>query len=339
MTIFSDKNKIIKILFTLAVIFLIANLVMDKVTTSDKTTNLKNENPDIINVKFLNTLSSFGLQKDWIKVIRKSPEKEKSAFSYSVAIPKDLPIAVILEQIYKTFDTTNVHLDSREKVIGGETVLKIFSGKNLELFADFNYSEDISRNAGSAGFLITGINQLNKKDITEFIKSSESFAIVLVPSKVSAQIVSELAGSRKEYVVELNDDINEINLRLRKSYSHYRLNNAIRAIIGNYSKAAFFVINSQSEIYNSLSGKFIANQFAKRKIKLIPTDSLIQLNTGRDREIVSSFESIMRDTKRGDYKLIMIPAEKFTLLKPDIVRLRKIGYKFVNPSIVLSKKK
>lgn len=337
--IFTDKNKIIQILFGTAVLILIVYLIADKSSNINASNHLKRLTASEINVKFQNALRSFGLQKDWIEEVKYVDTKGKNVLAYLIKIPKDLPIPVILVEIFKTFDSTNVRLDSREKVMDGESLLKIYIGKKLELFANLEYDDGINRNVGSAGFLITGIEQSDKNEIHKFLRSPESFAAVLTPSKASVQFASQLTANRKEYVVELTDNINELNFQLRKNFSHYRLRNAIRAIIGNFSKAAFFIIDNRSEIYNSSAGRFIMNEFTKRRISLIPTGSIFQINTGNDKEIISRFDTIMHRTKKGDYKLIMIPAVKFMLLQPGIVKLRKKGYKFINPSIVIVNRK
>ena len=331
------KQKVIQILFILAVLTVVANIIAAKISVKPGKEKLENIGTNTVNVKFLGALNDFGLQKKWITTL-KGKRSGEADYVYSVDVPKDLPIPVILSEIYGTFNTTNVKLKCIEKELGGETTLNILSDNATVLKADFNYNNNIFRNAGSVGILVKDLDLLKKKDMDALIEFPQTFAAVLLPSKNSTSIRDSLLNNRKEYALLLNDDIKDINYKLNKNFSRNRLKLAIRSIIGAFPDAIFYVIDDNSNLYNSAVYSFIKNELLKRKINLVKESSFIQIEEGSREDVSMQLRNIVTPTKTGDQKLLLIHADDFELSRPEIFSLIKVGYKFINPSIIMSNK-
>lgn len=331
------KKKIIEVLFAAAVILLAANLLTAKYlkTSFIKKRDLKEITVSQINDLFWNDLNAFALQSAWIKKIK--PDRAmRSDFYYSVSIPKDLPIPVVLKEIYESFYDKDVDLRTVEKVIGGKTELNIFRKGALELKAVFNYDKELKRNGEISGLIITGIGKLNKNDLYYLIKFPQTYAALLVPSKESVQISDTLTNYRKEYAVLLNDDISELDYRLRSDYSPHRIVSALRTVIGSFRKALFYVIDDRSSLYNSNAYYLIKEQLKRRGIKLFKLSKLSEVAGTNQAGIQADFSELVK-TGNGNYShFIIIPADDFKLLQPQIFSYIKIGYKFINPSRVLA---
>jgi len=337
MNVSPRKKKIIQVLFALAVITLIANIILAKVYKLPKPEKLESLNSNIINTKFLSAVNDFGLQKDWIKTL-KTKKSNDADYSYLINVPKDLPIPVILVEIYSSFNRTKVKIKSTEEKVGGKTSLSLFSGDQLKLTAQFIYKDNLIRNCGSVGLLVSDIDKLKSKDIGKLIQFPQTYTVLLLPSKLSLSLKDSLLNNRKEYAVLLNDDINDLDFKLNKSYSKNRLGIVIRTIIGAFPYAVFYVIDDASNLYHSPVFSFIKEEFAKRKIKLIKESAFIHIHEGNSEEVQESLKDVIKPTKLGDRKLVMLHADNFELARPEIFSLIKIGYKFINPSkIVLNK--
>ncbi len=337
MKIDTFKKRLIQILFVFAVLAVVINVLADQLVKKPVHTKLVNISSNSVNVKFLNALNDFGLQKDWIKSI--IDKKQGSAdYQYNVEIPKDLPIPEVLAEIYGTFNQTKLKLKCVEEVTGGKSLLNISSGRKPVLSAELNYDTSITRNAGSIGILIENFDKLNKKNTDALIEFPQTFAALLVPSKYSLNVKDSLLNNRKEYAVLLNDKISDITYQLGKNFSRNRLRLALRSIIGAFPNAIFYIIDNKSSLYNSAAYSFIENEFSKRKIFLFSTDSFTQIEEGSKSFLTEQLNRIVRPTRAGDKKLILIHADDFDLLKPEIFSLIKIGYKFINPSLIVSMK-
>ncbi len=331
MNVPQTQKKIIPILFVVAIILLIANIIFGKKSNIIINENAVKISPDSVNTKFLHTLSGFGLKKEWIKE-NKSVRKGNSKHNYKVIVPSDLPITIILKSLFNSYDGENVALDVNEKKIDGETDVNVVQNDGPTLYAEFKYDKSIKRKAGNSGFLIDDFEDLNKKEMTNLLASPESFGVILTPSKEASNVIPNILDARKEFAVLLNDNIQNINYKLSKNFSTFRLKQAIRSIIGNYTQAIFFLIDSKSQLVKSPAYLLIKSEFAKRKITLIPTDSLTSLNENSSSTFLQNFENNVRQEKSGDKQLFLITKDQFYTLQNELSRLRKIGYKFINPS-------
>ena len=332
-----DKKVIIQTLFITAVILLAANLLLAKFSKHEQYhTNLKDIETKSINVKFLGDLRAFALHDNWIKEIKSS--KTKADYSYTVDVPKDLPIPVILNEIYGSFDGDNVKLKTDELVTGGKTSLNIFSDNKLKLAAEFNYRDSLNRQGGSVGLLIDGFDRLSNKKIDYLIKFPQTFAALLIPSKASLQLCDSLTEYRKEYVVLLNDDIKDMDYKLSGGFSPARLKSAIRTIIGAYQNALFYAIDDKSKLYNSSEYPLIKNEFEKRGMKLLKISSFKLAEGSNDSETTLNFDRYVKQKGKEGNSFILISAGNFSILQPQIFSMIKIGYKFINPSLILAAK-
>ncbi len=335
MYISSAKKKIIQILLGLAVFTLVANLIVAKYFEGVLKKKGKDFNSNFINSQFLVDIHDFGIEDTWIKDLNKD-ESNTNVYSYKVDLPKDLPIPVVLSEIYSSFYLSNVYIQSIEKKIGGKTIIQIFSNNHKELTAEFNYNENIRRNTGNIGLIVFDLEKLNAKQIKSITDFPQTLVAAVIPSKESLKLASDLNANRKELAVYLNDDIKDADYKLSPDYSEYRLGIAIRSIISDFSSAIFFVIDDNSKIYHSSSFNFIQREFAKRNIKLIRSSSLDVIPNESSADIKINFRNLVLKTHIGDNKLISVYADDFELLKPEILSLIKIGYKFITPSIVMN---
>jgi hypothetical protein len=337
MGISSFKKKIITFLFIWAIFALVANVIVAKIFSSSGSSKANSLDINSINKEFLHDLNTFGLKSEWIKKVNNKIARD--VFSYHIELPKDLPIPVVLSEIYASFYSPDIKIKSIEKTIGGNTVLEIYLQNSLKISAEFNYENDITRDAGNLGIIVFGSEQLNAKDINAMVEFPQTFIIVFVPSKYNSKLITNLAEYRKEYAVLINDNISDPDYKLSYDFSNYRLKLITRSIIADFPNAVFFLIDDLSKIYLSPAGKIIRNEFATRNIKLITQDSLTEILDGTRSKIQGLFRCSVEKIHSGNNKLISIWADDFGTLKPEIFSLIKVGYKFISPSIIIAANK
>ena len=331
---FSLKKRIAQILFALAVLALAANVAVSKFLINTNTGSIKDDNTKFVNDTFLKDINDFGLQKDWIKssINRNS---QNNFYSYNIHVPKDLPIPVVLSEIYGSFNSPGISLKCLEKVIGGKTLLNIYLNKNLKLSAEMDYNKNIRRDAGNLGIIVYGLDQLSTKNAEDIIRFPQSFVAAILPSKTASQLAEDLASNRKQYAILLNDDIKDLEFQLSKNFSDYRLKTVVSSIVGAFPDAAFFIIDDNSSLFSSPAYGIIKSAFLKRNIKLIHQSAQPFVTTGNSSQVKSSFRQMVTATHLGDNKIISLTADDFKLLEPEIFSLIKIGYKFVNPTLIM----
>jgi hypothetical protein len=283
-----------------------------------------------VNGIFIKSLLSFGIKEEWITENRKG-KKDDSLFSYNVQVPPDLPITVLLKDLKKSFYFSDAEVTSKEMKINGKTVIEIYTQGEKKLIASADYKKNLTRNAGQAGIILNLFNSLNENEQINILAAPESFAVVLVPSEESRKIASRLPSYQKDLVVLLNDDIKEIKFRLSDNYDNARLRNSVRSIIGNFSKAAFFIVDDKSKLYHSSIFPFVRKEIERRNIAIIPKSLAAQVTGDNNEELLLNFRSGLNSQNL----FLMISATDFLQLKDEIIEQRKIGFKFISPSRLL----
>ena len=336
-----NSRKIIISLFVIVFILLLANLTLE-VLWNKKVPGPENKKQiELRGIEriFKESLVNLGIEKDWIKLQKKrklhsSDSKDNYVF-YSVAIPADLPITVVLNEIFISFKNYDVNVKSEEQKINGKTLLKISSGKNLKLTGEFYYDKSISRDAGIIGIFIIGITSLTNEKAKTLLSIPETFELLLVPSKESSNILKTLKDYKKGYGILLNDDITDLEFKLSSKYSSGRLKSSVRNILGRFPEASVYIIDNKSNLYSSGVHPLLKKEFSKRKLKLVPEDSLSELTNEGNNIALKGFRNKIEQTKRGEKAEFVVTSEEFRLLQPEIVRFRKVGYKFIHPSELL----
>ena len=323
-----NKKSVLLVLFSTALVFLIANLVLN---INDNENNLKSNKTELsiaeIDSLFRLSLRNFGLLDDWIKE-SKSPKADNS---YKVKIPKDLSIPVILAEINSNFWESGVTINSVEKIFSGRTILEIKLEDEIKLRADFDYDKNIFRSAGTAAFILENF-ELSSFEDSLLLEIPEPFSPLLIPSTENLILSKFIIDKQKTYSLLLNDDIPELKYKLKDNYSQNRLKGSLLSIINDFSSATYFFIDDQSDLFNSSVFSYMKDELIKRKIKIVKLSYLQKLNFNEMNLLISSFDTFMKNTEEGESITFLISAENFGNLLPEIKRYRKVGYKFVHPS-------
>lgn len=330
MTISAPPKKVINILFITAIAILFINLLVDQFF-------LKKAHPEIVDEitsaeadsMFRLSLANLGIKDEWIK----KQGGEEYPVNLSVHIPKDLPIVLILEEMNNVFDTSLVKLRSHEKEIGGVTTLNIFSGNNTKLKAQIDYSDKLRRKSVRVGFLIKGFGEESEQD-SLLLRYPEQFAVLLVPSKSAEDASKKVLMNGKEYIIYLNDAINELKYKLSADYSVTRLKNSIREIVGAFPGAVFFLMDDKSTLFNYKVYTLLSEELEKRKIRLMDENNFSHLSTSEKNNTAEVFSDSLDTLRGGEDKLFIISASDFLSINSEVMKYRKIGYKFTNPSAI-----
>ena len=329
----SAKRNSVYILFAVAILLLAANLLLDKLLPK---ANAEREvfilsGLEISN-RFIKAINNFGLEEDWI-IVRKLSNKPDSLFSsYKIKLPPDLPIPVLLSEVNAELLSDSVEIKSIEKKMGGRTNLEIYSGGFLKLTSDIDYDKELVRKRGSVGFLIEDIS-FNDLEDSFLFDVPELFAVLLIPSKENIKHSKFVLNKSKEYALLLDDEIDDLEFKLSDGYSSNRILNSVKAIIGSFSNAIFFVVDDDSELFRSKVFPEISSELEKRNIKLVLKSEFYKLENKEETDLYSSFDSIFKQLTEEKLN-ILCTAEDYNLLLPEIARYRKVGYKFINPSLI-----
>jgi hypothetical protein len=325
------KNNIVIILFIITLFSLIAYLLIGSdIEEPDHIEPIVLSGEDVNSI-FNSSLSGFGIRKEWVNEIKR--KKEDSLFAaYSVTVPSDLPITILIREISNSYPDSSVRIVSVEEKINGRSKLDIYSGDYKKLSVNFEYNKNLARAAGQVGVIVENISSLNDEDLKDIFNTPEIFAALLTPSSKSKGVAQQILYSKKEYGVLLDDQISEIEFKLSDNYSEARLKSSFRTILGAFDKAIFFVADDESKLYNSSIFPFVRKEIEKRKIPLILKSSFEKVEGFNQEEFLLNFKSTVAGSAEVKGKLILVSAENYKELWTEIINFRKVGYKFINPS-------
>jgi len=332
-----NRKELIIVLFSVVIFLLLLDIVLSKIFkhSGKQIEKIELYSGEIKN-KFISGIHNFGIKDDWIDENKNDIKYGDSLrFSFKIKVPKDLPIALLLNEISNSFQPGEVTSVSRESKVNGTTNLFLSSGGFDKLKAEFVYNPEIRRTSCFFGFLVYGLAALDPVMQDQLIKVPELFTSVLIPSKESLEISKRLKSNDKNYAVSLNNDINDLDYKLASSYSIERLKLSVRSILGDFSNAVSYLYDGKSSFTAESKFAFINKEFEKRNVRFIDINKF-NLIDEKGTPLDISFEQIVNSANENKTDLIYISADNYLKLKPLILKYRKVGYKFINPSTILA---
>ena len=339
MTKSSLPKNIALILFGVVVILLVANIVIIKYVTNDEQPKNRESLSGIeIDKSFHSALKNYGFSDSWISKKKIKNISGDSLFSsYSVKVPKDVPIQLLILELKNIFWDYQVNLEAEEITAGKKSLLWISSDDKLKLAAEFYYDEKIIRQFGTVSFLVSDLPLQDEEMLNKVLNIPELFYTVLTPKDESKKRLSQLSKAGKRYALLLDDNITELNFKLSSSYSDDKIKKSIKEIVGTFYNAVFFIIDDRSDLFESEKYPLIQSELLKRGIKLTQSSKLETLTSSKV-NAEDKFQDFMLTVKKNDEKVLVVSANDYLTISGLIPSYRKIGYKFIYPGDIIIKR-
>jgi hypothetical protein len=240
-----------------------------------------------------------------------------------------VPIPLLLRDINKIIEKDITGLVSEEKKIYGATEIRAYANEILKLKATLIPDKGIIRNGNSVAFIISDALDLSKNDFNQFLSITQPLACTVVPAKSIVPLVDTLKNYRKEYVVLLDDEIKESELKLKQEFQKELLRGSIKNIISLFKDAKVYTIDEKSKIFISPIYNFVRDDFKRQGITLYPYSDFIHLNAADDSELLSKFRFYSNDTTGVRQKIFICSFENFQKILPELEQYKKKGHKII----------
>lgn len=332
------KKITISLLVSVTILILVNIIVAKYVNKDERPKNREALSGIEIDKKFHIALKNFGFSENWIAKRKIKKISGDSLYStYSVKVPQDVPIQMLILEMKNLFWEDDVIIDAEEVVTAKNTLLKLSSGGKLKLAADFIYDAEIKREFGAVSFLVSDLPIDDDDKLNELLKTPELFYAVLVPSAASKKQLNDIEKAERRFAVLLNDNIIELDYKLASNFSEDRILRSLKEIITVFYSAVFFIIDEKSDLYESKNFAYIKTQLNKRKIVLLPTNNFFELKSGGI-NADSKFQDFMLTVNKTDEKILMVTVDEYLEIVKLIPSYRKIGYRFIYPGDIIIKK-
>lgn len=327
------------ILFGVVVILLVVNIVIARFVINDsQPKNRETLSGTEIDKSFHSALKNYGFSESWISKKKIKNISGDSLFAaYSVRVPKDVSIQLLLLELKNILWEYEINLDAEEIVAGKKSLLQISSENKLKLAVEFYYDDKIFRQFGTVSFLVNDLPLQDEDKLNSFLKTPELFYTVLTPKEESKKRLSQISKAGKRFALMLDDNITELNFKLSESYSDDKIKKSIKEIVGVFHSAAFFIIDDRSDLFESKKYPLIQSELLKRGITIIPSSKLETLASSKV-NTEDKFQDYMLTVQKNDEKVLVVNANDFLIISGLIPSYRKIGYKFIYPGDIIIKR-
>lgn len=321
------------------IILLVIDIAITKYITKDEPPRNREVLSGIeIDRSFHSALKNFGFSGNWIAKKKLKNISGDSLFAaYSVKVPKDVPIQLLILELKNILWEDDVIIEAEEITAGKKSLVKLSSENKLKLAAEFVYDDKFVRQFGTVSFLVNDLPLQDEDILNSFLKTPELFYTVLTPKEESKKKLSQISKAGKRFTLMLDDNITELNFKLSDSYSDDKIKKSIKEIVGTFYKAAFFIIDDKSDLFESKKYSLIQSELFKRGIKLVQSSKFETLSSSKI-SAEDKFEDFMLSVQKNDEKILMVSANDFLIISTLIPSYRKAGYKFIYPGDIVIKR-
>ena len=332
-------KKIPLILFSGVIVLLILNIAVTKyVEKDDQPIDREAILGSEIDSIFRTALANYGFSDNWIiKKKIKNITGDSLFTTYSVSVPEDVPIHLIILELKNLFWDYEVDIEAEELVRVKKTLLKLISGKQLKLAVELFYNDKVKREYGTASFIVSDLPLEDEQVLNSFLEIPELYYVIMTPKDASKRILPVLSKAGKRYALLLNDNITELNFKLSGNYSDDKIKKTIREIVGTFYNAVFIIIDDRSDLFESRKYPLIESELLKRGIVLV-TSSKFETLSASNVNTTDKFQDFMKTIQKHDEKVLLITSLEFSSIVNLIPSYRKIGYKFIYPGDVIIKR-
>jgi len=324
------KRKLIYALIALSILLIIGNILLERYS-KDEVVIVQELSKNKIEEKFSTTLNNYGIADNWIsKVSPKKKTYDSLDYIYKIKFPLDISIASFIKDVNASFVNHPVDIESVEKKNYSNSELKIYSNNILKLDANLIHTRKIKRKFAEYGFVMKIDDRVDEEALNELSKLYINYDFAFVPSEYSSDILDKL---RSDYIVLINDDINDSRFELDEDFTKQRLINNIKEIIITYGRRVIYLIDENSKIYNSKIYSLIKDEFEKRDIKILPLSYLTPLKADSEKQLVSLFHFYTTSLRGKKGETFLITYNDFITLVPLIEKQLKMGDRVVKPKL------
>jgi hypothetical protein len=329
---FKFKKNLLISLFILATILIVAAIFLKSnliVHVSDEESVDRNE----ISERFKKILDEFNIENKFIKENKIKDKYSGQEFSnIKVQVPKDLSIPEILEDVFQSFRKDSLIIQSLEKVKSGKSTVVLKMGRSTFLQAEFDYSKNYSRNKGYIAFILDAVDPANESTIA-LIESPAKLNLLIRPETKHLQLLEFIKNNGQQFSVLIDDDISEQKYRLAADFSEQRIVTVIKTLVSDFQKAVCFVIDENSNFYNSPNYEILTRELSKRNIKLFQKSEFV--NLVNDEKFLDSFNAQMNALASGGSIIFLVSEDAFVSLNSEINKYKKKGYRVITSSLIL----
>lgn len=337
-----------------------------------------NQKPKIYTIqelnKILNTgidsvLHNFGIKDEWIETIKADSIKKSSKsalkenvklFVKNAVIPKDLTTLEINADLSNYFNSLYLVTFVKEDIITKDIKMYIYPqdslsninkssdtliGDNILAIVNINSSDKISRQSASICIIINNITDYKAEDIDKYFINKNEFSFVFPRNLDEIDLQNKLLHSKKDIIINMTVGKKEnYEADFNPIMSDKQIRDKVRSFTIDYPSITTVMLSKLDEELPPQFMSVIADAFSNYRIKVIKSADLTEIISSADEKSKEKFrifsENIQQKGINNKFIITALRAEKKETedLYNEIIKLKKLGYKFYNYNEFIKKK-
>ncbi|MCK9280292.1 MAG: hypothetical protein M0P71_06720 [Melioribacteraceae bacterium] len=327
------KRRIILYLSFFSVLLLLSYLVISII--SKKNEPLKtNQEKELTRVEvdsiFRTVLVDYAIPTEWVQEKKIKVKGEDSLkYFYTINLSPDISIPMLIKDLKKVYDKDITGMVCKETIFRKDTEINVFSSEFLKLKAQLIPTKDLERDRNKLGFIIRDSYKLSAEEFSYLVELSYPVTFALYPEKDFLSMRDSIIKYGKNYVVIINNEIEDKEFKLSPDYGKEILKRSIATIISKFNSASGFVVSTSSDIYESTTLNFVRDEFKKRKLILFTEKDFVSFDENEIEEIKSIIKYHAENLVGNRYKTFWLSFENFKKIQNNLADLRKRGTRIV----------
>ncbi len=328
------KKNLLIALISLAIVLLATDILLQRNTNNSRHSELSVDEIELTQ-RFRKILSEFGIAGRFIKETSSTDNKSRNQVSkFKVQVPNDLSIPEILQEIYLSYRSDSLTINSVEKVKGGKSILELKFGRTTLLEADFVYAKNYFRDYGSIAFIIYDVN-LGNQSTMMLIESPTKLNFLIRPETKYLQYLDILSSNSQQFSILIDDDISEQKYQLGPGFSEQRIKNVVKTLVNDFPKSVCLIIDDKSDFYNTSNYKVLQRELQKRNIKLFKISDFAYLKN--DELLRDVFDEKLNSLQEASSMIFLVDEDSYLALRPEIVKFQMKGFNVKAASLLFAK--
>ena len=322
------QRKIIYSLLSIAIFLLFANIFIELLSNNDKAAYSSVTKANI-EKKIKLVLKSFAIDEDWVSKIELKQPLDSAKYFWKIRLPKSIKQPVLLNEIEQAIIDLPLVLQASEESIGGNTILKIFHSSKVIYYGKLIYDSNIEREFSRVAFFVQTNSELDSIELAESKTFVPSVELLIALNENCNRIVNQSKRFQLHYSLLLDDDISD-EYAMDENDSKAALIVSVKKIIREFSDSKNFIIDVNSDLYNSKIFPLIESEFRKRNIKLLKKQNYHNFLNKPFDEQISLLSYYCESNKSKDVQKIILSMRDLLQLKEKILNERLKGHQFVD---------
>jgi hypothetical protein len=250
--------------------------------------------------------------------------------NYSVTIPADLPIPVVLADIYRSFSFSNINITSIETRMNWANYIILDANDGNKIYYDLRRSETLHRSATEIVIVINDITALDEKTRSIWLEEDNLACYIFSPSRENIRIARLLDDNDREYMLKLDEKTEDPEFKLKSGFKPARLQQSLDAIIRSFSQCEKFIV-TESAWHSGFATQIGADLKANAK-EVIPDENHLlapQFTTAQDAE--SFLDRICSDKAKSGI-ILETNHENYQMMRNGLETIQNRGVRIISLS-------